>query len=330
MVHGGSHFEKPAPALCRSHSKMHMIIVALDYRNTGGPLSCTIDGRNMEELARRCGIHDVQTLFDDTADCTKEAVLQTIRSVGRHCHPGDYFIFYFSGWCANVQEISREPGIEKDKAFMLVGRDGRVSKETMLTGKEFSNQVLQAVDRDTNVLLLVDSCYHEEVIDFGHNEWEKQRAIAMFGLLSDATPRDASRSGIFTHSMLLAIEKIASFRKRDYSVGRLYNAALQEDKCVFNDAQDIVVRHSLRVAPDQMAWPMIPLEPYKAPFSKLLDDAERHQAHPQSVTRPEVLQMMGVKPAHLQFLHPEFEISTEPHSRYFDDLEGPEKECRCQ
>merc|ERR1711862_1008838 len=74
------------------------------------------------------------------------------------------------------------------------------------------------------------------------------------------------KGGIFTHSMLLAIDKLDNFGRVEYSAGTLYKATVKEDNEIFHSKQDITINASPQGDPDNMAWPLIPHD-YVAPLN---------------------------------------------------------------
>merc|ERR1711972_1038868 len=106
--------------------------------------------------------------------------------------------------------------------------------------------------------------------------------------MDEQTSGDIGTGGIMTHSMLLAIDKLQKAGEDQYSVGLLHNATVDQDNKVFNSAQDITIMTTESVAPNEMAWPLLPLQDYQAPLTK----AGKAKLDPQ------VLQQLGV-PAHI-------------------------------
>lgn len=97
MVDAGSNFSQSRRM---DGGGVHMIILALDYKYTANPLTCTKDGNNMQKLAAACGLQDVQVMYNE--ECTKENVVAMIQSVGSQCQQDEFFIFYYSDHGTNL------------------------------------------------------------------------------------------------------------------------------------------------------------------------------------------------------------------------------------
>jgi len=243
----------------------HMIILALDYKGTGNALTCTIDGNNMKALANACGINDVVVLFDEQAN--KDAVLEAIRKVGSRCEEGDYFIFNYSGHGTSVPDKDGDEDDGKDEALCLVTPEGKIDWNGFLTDDEFAAAVCGSVEDGVNILIMCDCCHSGTIGDFESSEWEGKKAISMSGCADDQTSGDTGKGGIWTHSLLIAIEQMKKDGNDDYSVGQLYNMQLDKDDRVFHSQQDIQLKCSPDCeGPTDMAWPMIPRGPYTAPW----------------------------------------------------------------
>jgi hypothetical protein len=106
-------------------SRLHLMIVTLDYKDETGPegydckpsdLSCSFDAIRVAELGRRCGCADVVALVDVrqavldekaasigvssvpiTAHPSTVELKTEFAAMGARCQEGDTFLFYFSG-----------------------------------------------------------------------------------------------------------------------------------------------------------------------------------------------------------------------------------------
>lgn len=97
--------------------------------------------------------------------------------------------------------------------------------------------------------------------------------MTISGCLDSQTSGDIGKGGIFTHAMLLAIDKLSqamnqgTLKEQDYSVGHLYNVTLRQKQKYFENAsQQISVEHSRACPNDAMCWPLIPQGLYNAPL----------------------------------------------------------------
>jgi hypothetical protein len=225
----------------------------------------------MEELLKFCEVQDVTCMYDK--QCTKQNVLKVIAEVGARCEPDDYFVFYYAGHGTNVEDLDGDEEDGQDEAFCFVDRNGRISQKSLLTDDEFAEAIIAAVDEDVRVLILTDCCHSGTIADLDKDDWGNIHAISITGCLDEETSGDIGRGGIFTHSMLLAIDKLENAGEEDYSVGFLYNATVEQDDKVFRSAQNITIQSTNAVHPDEMAWPLIPLGgSYEAPFTKAMEE----------------------------------------------------------
>lgn len=282
-------YERQAPQ-SGGDGEVHVIICALDYKGTGNELTCSQDGRNMEKLLEACGIQDVTAMYDN--QCTKENVFALIQEVGGRCGPDDYFVFYYSGHGTNMEDQDGDEEDGQDEAFCFVAEDGTMGQETFMRDDDFATAVINAINDTVRVIVLTDCCHSGTIADLDKEEWGDIHAISITGCLDGQTSGDMGRGGIFTHSMLLAIDKLQDAGEEDYSVGLLYNACVEQDNKVFNSAQDITIQCTSAVEPNGMAWPLIPTdENYKAPISQAAEQGN-------GKLDPAILQQFGV-PAHV-------------------------------
>lgn len=248
-------------------SENRMIILALDYPGTGNELTCTVDGNNMQALAQQCGVTDLTVLYDNQAN--KEKVLQAIAAVGERCNDGDYFIFNYSGHGTSVPDKDGDEEDGKDEALCLVTPDGKLDWNAFLTDDDFADAVTTALEgKDVNVLLMCDCCHSGTIGDLDESKWDGFAALSMSGCTDDQTSGDTGRGGIWTHSLLMAIEQMKEDDNDDYSIGQLYNVQLDKDENVFHSKQDITVQWSSKLTgASDMAWPLVPQGGYVAPWA---------------------------------------------------------------
>lgn len=203
-------------------------------------------------------------MYDE--QCTKQNVLQAIADVGAKCGEGDYFVFYYSGHGTNLQDVSGDEADGQDEAFCFVTPDGQINFNSCLSDDDFATAITGAVDADAKVIILTDCCHSGTIADFHNGDWAERKAVSITGCLDGQTSGDIGRGGIFTHSMLMAIAELQREGEDEYSVGKLYNKTLQKDDEKFNSKQDICLQCSPGHLPNQMAWPLIPQQPYTSPL----------------------------------------------------------------
>jgi len=265
-----------------------MVIVAIDYNaknnsNTGNanygprqkPLTCTIDAKNVEVLAQQCGC-EVTSLYNE--QCTKRNVLAAIDRVGQSCKQDDVFVFYFAGRGAQIKDVSGDEDDGLDEAFVLLNANGQVANDSLMIDDDFSDTVYNAChDPKTRILILTDCGL--DVADLSGKKWAGRKAISISAFSDVETENANVTNGIFTHSMLLGIDKIGQlgrYHTRDktghlglddyYSVGMLYNATLLEDAAVFANKQELTIQCTADASAERMPWPLMPPYGYEAPL----------------------------------------------------------------
>lgn len=250
----------------KTSGEVYVLICALDYKRTNNPLSCSIDGQNMQKLIANCGIpaENVTAMYDE--QCTKDNVEAAIAEVGGKCGEGDYFVFYYSGHGTNLQDLSGDEDDGQDEAFCFVTEDGQINYESCMTDDTFAECITGATDEGVKIIILTDCCHSGTIADFQKGEWTGRKAVSITGCLDGQTSGDIGKGGIFTHSMLMAVAQMQQDGEEEYSVGKLYNQTLEKDNSVFNSQQDITMQCSPGRVPNQMAWPLIPQGGYTAPY----------------------------------------------------------------
>lgn len=262
-----SAYDRAAPAV-DNVGQVRMIICAIDYKKTKRPLTCTLDGNNIQELAKDCGVEDVTVLYDE--QCTSANVERVIGQVGARCQDEDYFVFYYSGHGSSVEDTDFDEADGMDEAFCFVDMNGQLNRHTKMLDDDFARIVTDALPEKCRALVLTDCCHSASIADLDKECWKGREAISIAGCLDEETSGDIGRGGIFTHAMLLAIDKLQESELEDYSVGMLYNATLLEDERIFHSAQNITMQYTAACEPNAMAWPLVPLvEDYEAPLKKM-------------------------------------------------------------
>jgi len=264
QVDGSTNYKRAAPIFHRGDHKMHVLIVATDYKHTGRPLSCVAAARGVEELSRQCGVQWLTSLYDD--ECTPERVLRAVEQTTSKCGPDDVYVLYFAGHGMDAKDA----GAQADGAgssFVLVDKNGLVSSSTLLPGGELCSAVLGGVRPETRVLFIVDTCHSSTPLDLQDGHWEDRQVVAVSGT-QDPHLVEEDRGCIFTHALLLAIDKLSKVGRDNYSVGMLFNAALHENELIFRGKQDLAVQPAPRFSAAAMAWPLVPPQGYRAPLSR--------------------------------------------------------------
>ncbi|CAE8628806.1 unnamed protein product [Polarella glacialis] len=245
--------------------RVFVLICALDYKGTSCPLTCSFDGNNMQELLKKCdNVAEVRLLYDNEA--TSANAEAAIRELGSMCGPEDYFMFYYSGHGSSVPDKDGDEEDGKDEALCFVGPGGKLASQYFMIDDDFARIVTDSFQPGTNILILTDCCHSGTIGDFEKPCWDGFPAISLSGCMDAQTSGDMGKGGIFTHSMLLAIDKLDNHGRVEYSVGDLYKATVKEDDAVFRSQQIITINASRGGHPDEMRWPLLPSD-YVAPLN---------------------------------------------------------------
>lgn len=245
--------------------KTHMLVVAMDYKGTSNPLTCTIDAKNMIALAQASGITSIKAIWDN--QCTKQNVLQQLVNVANICQAGDTFLFYYTGHGTSVKDLDGDEVDFKDEAYVCVTSTGQISANEFLTDDEFAAHLLEYCAKDVNIIIISDCCHSGTMCDFQKRGWTGYNAISISGCRDAQTSGDTGKGGICTHSMLMAIENLQRKGKQSYSVGQLYRETLHFDDSKFHSPQDIFLDTSPQTSSNSIQWPLIPKGQFQAPYS---------------------------------------------------------------
>mmetsp|Transcript_38637 Transcript_38637/g.109547 ORF Transcript_38637/g.109547 Transcript_38637/m.109547 type:complete len:375 (+) Transcript_38637:89-1213(+) len=317
-VEAKKHYLRPAPA-GGGDGEVRMLIMAIDYKKTKNPLTCSIDGHNMEALAKACNITDLAALYDE--ECSKAKVLEQIAALGGRCGENDYLVFYYSGHGMSVKDHDGDEADGKDEAFCFIDEEGQVTGKTLMRDDEFAEAVCAATPANARIVIMCDCCHSGTIADLDKDCWGTREVVSFSGCLDEQTSGDMGRGGICTHSVLLAIDHLQDAKTTDYSVGMLYNIAVDFDDKIFKSAQQITIQCNSTVTPDRLAWPLVPSEEYLAPLTKMaaaagvkpdIPDApapppgeespEQPEQQPGGLD-PEMLAQLGISPQLAQFMN---------------------------
>merc|ERR1712096_407740 len=153
---------------------------------------------------------------------------QEIKALLSGSKAGDTFIFYYHGHGAKpghgLGDGDRWDDSEKDDAYCFQDADGHVTKASLWSDDAFAQQIPDVLPDGVNLLVLSDCCYSDTICDFSKPAWKNKRAVSVSGCLDTQTAKGTGTGGVFTYSMLLAIEKLSQLSRTqqgsDYSVGQ--------------------------------------------------------------------------------------------------------------
>jgi hypothetical protein len=209
-------------------------------------------------------VDDVTLMFDE--ECTCDNVSGKIKEVGGRCNTDDCFIFYFAGHAACV----RDPETDAlDGCFCFVDKDDQFNNDTVMSDDAFARVVTNSCPKGCQILILTDCRHTGPVVDLRKETWASFEAVSMAGTGSHDERRAGKngKNGIFTHSVLMAVDKIHQEQEEGrWSLGKLYNTALHFDDQVFNNAQNITIQTCVNAATNSFAWPLCPTTSYMNPL----------------------------------------------------------------
>jgi len=269
-------------------AEVHMLLCALDYKQTANPLTCSVDGKNMERLVAQCGVRDFTAMYDE--QCTHPAVADALRGVASRCQDGDYFVFYYSGHGTNLADQSGDEEDGQDEALCLVTESGQINYHSCMTDDELADIITENVPPSCKVLIITDCCHSGTIADLDREQWNDFQAISMTGCMDNQTSGDMGKGGIFTHSMLVSIQKLLESGHDEFSVGKLYNTTLTYDDRIFNSPQDISMQYSNGCNPSQVKFPLIPQGPYISPMMAAKRDVQMSSGGADELSNPGMLQ----------------------------------------
>eukprot|EP00929_Paragymnodinium_shiwhaense_P008178 TRINITY_DN112122_c0_g1_i1.p1 TRINITY_DN112122_c0_g1~~TRINITY_DN112122_c0_g1_i1.p1 ORF type:complete len:357 (-),score=82.49 TRINITY_DN112122_c0_g1_i1:112-1182(-) len=262
-VPAGANFSKPKPS--DTGNKVHLLITANDYKNTANPLTCSMDGRNMEELANLCGVDIVVAMYDD--ECQKDLVADKLREMAQNVEEDDVFIFYYSGHGANLPDQDGEEADGQDEALCFTDANGQVNYNSCMRDDDFA-ELMTSTLKPCRLIILTDCCHSGSIADLSKECWDDFQVISITGCKDGQTSGDVGTGGIFTHSMLVALQKLVESGEDDFSIGMLYNVTLKYDDSLFHSEQDITLTCGGGATSDSMVWPLVPPDTYKSPLMR--------------------------------------------------------------
>mmetsp|Transcript_105823 Transcript_105823/g.294533 ORF Transcript_105823/g.294533 Transcript_105823/m.294533 type:complete len:302 (+) Transcript_105823:64-969(+) len=261
--------------------EVHMIICGIDYScDTAtwagqNPLDTKFAYDMMLQLAQQCGVSTLQCLWNQ--EVTKENVANVIGQVGEKCGPDDYFIFYYTGHGDRLTDDDGDEESGMDSALCFVGPDGNAEPrgEVWWRDDDFAATVCGALTPDVKVLVLVDCCHCESIMDFKQDSsWadRMQQAISISGCEDEETSAGTGKGGMFTRAMTAAIQWLQENGEEDgYMVSALYNRTLEEYEArkLPGHRQNITV-HGCAIRPQDLPWPLVPQGQYVSPANTYL------------------------------------------------------------
>jgi len=270
-------YEREAPSI-NGLGRVHMIIFALDYTHTTYAQSSNImDGKAMGELARsHCGVSSIIEHYE--RQCTPSTLQHVFSQVSSKMRNDDYLVFFFSGRGAELsadvadedEQTFREDG-EPPLGLTLFNKDGTLVEYSC---SRLAELITTSVNPRARVLLMFDCGYSASMIDLVNPMWDDVEAISLNGTVDKEESEDPVHGGLFTASVLYAVQKLQQERDMHYSVGAIFNKMIKEGQRVRGNKENFWLEHGFSATPGSMAWPLLPTTKYDPPVKRRLSRLE--------------------------------------------------------
>mmetsp|Transcript_35757 Transcript_35757/g.62585 ORF Transcript_35757/g.62585 Transcript_35757/m.62585 type:complete len:147 (+) Transcript_35757:3-443(+) len=141
-----------------------------------------------------------------------------------------------------------------------------------MTDDQFAHHITSSVADDVHVLVVSDCCHSGTICDFDsrHSQWGNIQAVSLSGCRDFQTSGDTGQGGIFTHSLLIALQEFVEEgfhgEGKHVSLKRLFQRVLDKDDTIFDSAQDITMNATKHVDLRFFSWPLVPKPGYVAPW----------------------------------------------------------------
>jgi len=281
-VNAEATYEREAPSI-NGQGRAHVIIFGLNYAGTENAMSSSItDGKIMADLARNhSGVSSIIEHYE--RQCTPSCLQHCFREVSSKMRNDDYLLFFFAGHGAEQTSVDDEDPLESEVfrddgepalAFTLFNKDGTLAEYSC---SRFTELVTGSVNPKARILMMFDCGYGAPMIDLSNPAWDELEAISLNGTEDKEDEQDGVKGGLFTASVVYAIQKLQSEREVHYSVGALFNKMLKEGQRVRGNSQNFCLEHSIAVTPGGMAWPLLPMTKYDPPVKRRRSQLEVRQ-----------------------------------------------------
>merc|ERR1719443_2119339 len=175
---------------------VHMLIVAMDYKQTKNPLTGTVDAKNLAELAHAAQVKYLTVLTDEAKPLTKDDAKQAIHDHGGVCKPQDYFIFYYTGHGTQVKDTHPGRHSAQDDAYCFQNNKGQVNFDSCMKDFEFADAITHSIPEGVTTIILSDCCHSDTIADLSKDIWCEKSAVSMSGCTDVQTSGDTGHGGI--------------------------------------------------------------------------------------------------------------------------------------
>lgn len=205
--------------------RVHMLVVCLNYEGTEAPLTCTVDGDRLVNVASGRGVKDIVKLYDDGSTdgfpCRAE-LEQAIGEMAGRCKRGDFFVFVYSGHGTTQENEEEACGV--DSMLCLRSRDG---EEEDMVDDDLAKIISERFHEEVKVLVLADCCHSAGVLDCDTpGIWGARRVCALSGCQDLQCSDDTGDGGAMTNALLRVLRRkgVRRMRKeRGVSIQYIFN-----------------------------------------------------------------------------------------------------------
>ncbi len=154
-------------------AERHALLVGIsDYAHVRKLIGPVYDVDKMYDLlTQKWGFNKNNVIRLRNAEATRDAILQNLKQLQKVTRPGDHVLVYLSGHGTS----RRDPKAQKEwplpytsGAFIPVEFDLEAKLEsqaqTLIIGRRDLRPLLQSLDKDRQVLVIVDACYSSESV----------------------------------------------------------------------------------------------------------------------------------------------------------------------
>eukprot|EP00811_Abedinium_folium_P037233 NODE_9868_length_1393_cov_18.093207.p1 GENE.NODE_9868_length_1393_cov_18.093207~~NODE_9868_length_1393_cov_18.093207.p1 ORF type:complete len:305 (+),score=88.69 NODE_9868_length_1393_cov_18.093207:121-1035(+) len=258
------------------HGAVHVLLAGLDYkcdRQTWAgkhPLDTRMAFDFMVDLCHKSEVSTIHTIWN--RQCTRKGVRNAIQKVGAQCAEDDVFLFYYTGHGDRLKDLDGDEESGFDSALCLVGEDGNAEPrgQVWMSDDEFVEILHASLHVGMKVVVLLDCCHSETMLDVTKPEWNRRgyRAFSICGCKDDQTSAGTGKGGLFSRSIMGAIQRLQTEAEPGYCVSQLYNTTLDEYEQRKNDShRQKITLHGCGLAPQYFVWPLQPTTEYVAPHN---------------------------------------------------------------
>lgn len=242
-----------------SGGEIHMLIIALDYTySPGNELTATLDADRMVWLGERAGVKDITVVTDKVLGSsgfpTRQKVLQAIKEVSDRCHPGDWFIFFYSGHGMTLPDATGDEVDGTDEAFVTPDQAGKIKLSAVLIDDDFAKMVDHTFQPGVRLLCICDCCHSGTICDV--DTYHYTHEIYQIAAAQDNEEAvDTGRGGALSEALTKTVMELTALHGTSpYSIKDVYDGAIS--RVYSNTTLQHPELQFSGVDPGHVAWPL--------------------------------------------------------------------------